>query len=343
MFKHFLQLAVLIFISMTSSTFAAGCNSCFGDCCQTLEFGLGWRRDFLNWKVDRLTDSYVDALVNSHIEFEKIDMYTAYAQAKWYGEAYYVRLKADYGTTIKGRAEEHFNIHSPLLGGTVDVFTNNPIKRRSEVYDFIGAVGYPLVYDCYRLNVFPLIGFSFHRQRVRVKDEEHSSPSFIVDSSNPFGFAPSFSSGSSDSFGFFQPFISDPFSDESDPVIHSALGLSAEDETSVYRFTWYGFFIGADIAYALDPCWTLFTELEWHFYDRCHQKRKSTTGVYFVDRYHHKGWANGFNGTVGTVWDAGNCWFATATVDFKYWLGHGDHNKLKWKSAGANLSLIYRF
>lgn len=356
MFKRLTTLVTATFMFISSLCFAdtTAC-SCFGDCCTNAEIGIGWRRDNLHWKLDHLQEytSYFDASVNSHIEFEKIDMYTAYAKIKWIGEAYYIRLSAQYGTTEKGRAEENFKMSSDLLGGTVHVHTNDPIKRRSEVYDFNGAVGYPFILDHYRLNVTPLIGFSFHRQHLRVKQEEYSSHSFVVDSHNPFGFdsyssyhssSNRFSGSYSSSSSILNPFfIPDPFSDESDPTIASALGLSPFHRTSTYRFTWYGFYAGVDIAYALDPCWTLFTELEWHFYDNCHRKRHSNTGVFFVDRYHQKHTAYGFNGTVGAVWLLGACWYATATVDFKYWISDDRHDSLKWKSVGTNLALGYIF
>lgn len=358
MFKILMTLGLSIFTLTPSFNFASttACG-CFGDCCTSAEIGIGWRRDSLDWDVDHLHQHsyscYFDGSASSHIEFDDIDMYTAYAKIKWIGEAYTIRLSAQYGTTEKGRAEENFKFHSDLIGETVRVHTDDPIKRRSEVYDFNGAVGYPFILYHQRLNITPLIGFSFHRQHLRVKQDEYSSHSFVVDSYNPFSFydyssyysSSNYFSGSysSDSSDLNPYFIYNPFSDCSDPTIASALGLSAFHHTNTYRFTWYGFYLGVDLAYALDPCWTIFTELEWHFYDNCHRKRKSNTGVYFVDRYHHKHWAQGFNGSVGAVWLLGTCWYATATVDFKYWSSHDHRDNLRWKSVGTNLALGYIF
>jgi hypothetical protein len=329
MFKSLMIQTILIGVlaisSLVASSFpicqtVSACGDCCSRTCQAFDIEVGWRRDSLDWKTHHLHSSYVSGHINDHILFKDINSYTISGQAKWVSSEYYIRLSAEYGTTDKGRAHEHFHIRSPYLFHPISVETSSPIKRRSEVYDFDGAVGYPLAFFCCRLSVVPLIGFSFHRQHLRVKDEEessyfssssyydysslssseffqyHSSSSFYVSSSNPFAYFPSRSSESGD------PFRRDPFSSPKDPNIASELGLSNPHRTSVYRFTWYGFYLGADIAYAMDSCWTLFWNTEFHFLDNCHRKRKSWTGVYFVDDYHEKGFAYGFNNLVGVTY-----------------------------------------
>lgn len=361
MFKS--VIAFTCFLAATATSILnAGCwDDC---CCQSVDFSVGWRRDRLDWKVRDLDSSYVPGHAKSKLHFNDINSYTLSANARWCGSAYYVRLSADYGLTDKGRAEERFKLSShSYLYHPVRVETSDPIKRRSEVYDFDGAVGYPFTFCCCRLNVIPLIGFSFHRQHLRVKQErdyycesssscssgydyyyvyarakKHSkrrsasssycSDDFSVSSSNPFR-------------GYVS---SDPFQkSSSDPNIASALGLSTDHETSNYRFTWYGFYLGADAAYALDPCWTLFGEFEGHFLDQCHRKRKSWTGVYFVDEYHKKDWAYGFTGLVGLTYSWATCWYCTITVDYDWWKSHGKHDELHWKKVGANIGLGYMF
>lgn len=358
MFKSMIKIAISVFTFIFISYFhfveAGCCGGCFGDCNQMVDIGIGWRRDSLNWKLEDIHTSCINARVDSHLDFHKIDMYTAHARTKWVGEAFYIRLSAEYGWTEKGRKDEFFKINTPILEKRcVSVHTDNPVKRRSEVYDFTGAIGYPFVFFCHRLNVYPLIGFSYHRQRLRTKDKDHSScQSFVVRSSDYFDdsylsstdclcFDTSLSSLSTCSF---ESSLYNPFScSSSDPNIASALGLIPLHRTSGYRFTWYGFFLGVDLAYALDPCWTIYTELEWHLLDNCHRKRDSKTGVDFVDNYHHKGWANGFNGSLGVLWVLGSCWYANAVVDFKWWHADAHHDKLTWKSVGTNIGLSYLF
>ena len=181
------------------------CCGCSSSCCQNLELDLGWRRDQLDWKLSDLNSDYVSGSVDDHILFKDINSYTVSAQAKWFSSYYYIRVSGEYGSTEKGRAHEHFHIESPYFYYPITVHTSDPIKRRSEMYDLNIAAGYPLAFfDC-RLSVVPLVGFSFHRQHLRVKlpDEsssdsyvrarsssrffrEHSSSSFFVSSDNPF-------------------------------------------------------------------------------------------------------------------------------------------------------------
>lgn len=353
MFRALIALAAIIFMTPFSSLMA--------DCCQSTEISVGWRRDQLEWKTHHLDSSYIPGHANSRIHFTDINSYTLSAKAKWVDAAYYIRLSAEYGLTDKGRAHEIFQIKSPYLYYPIEVKTSDPIKRRSEVYDFNGAVGYPFTFLCSRLYVVPLIGFSFHRQHLRVKEHEHSYS--VTSSSSSSTYSPTYSefyypSSSSEFFAFHSssdffvsssnPFVSspysNPFSSSSDSNIASELGLSNPHRTSTYRFTWYGFYAGADIAYALDSNWTLFSELEIHFLDNCHRKRHSWTGVYFVDEYHKKGWAYGFNGVVGVTYCLSCSWYTTLNIDFRWWeTDSTKHDDLEWKMVGAKIGLGYMF
>ncbi|CUI17832.1 hypothetical protein PNK_2231 [Candidatus Protochlamydia naegleriophila] len=338
-------------IAFTASCLTALSSLSFATCEQSFELGVGWRRDNLDWKLSDVESSYISAEVDSHIHFKDIEMYSAYAKTKWVGSEYYVRLSADYATSFKGRARETFKMNSSLFDSS-DVFaiTSDPIKRRSEAYDFDIAVGYPFAFCCNRLNIVPLVGFSYHRQRLKVKggrDSSHCSSSSY--------FSPLYSSSdydsSYDSSYFYSPFSSsissNPFAEPSsrpeNVVIANELGLSTSRRSCNYRFTWYGFYVGTDIAYALDPCWTVYSEIECHFLNNCHRKRKSWTGVYFVDGYHRDDWCYGFNTSFGTTFSMSNCWYATISVDYKWWKSHSHHDELKWQSVGVNAALAYSF
>lgn len=357
-FKHFVKLGMFVLTSIPACGFAFDCYI------GSFDLGIGWRRDQLKWEVSDLADSSVDAIASSHLNFKDVEMYMVHGKARWAGSAYYVRLAADYGWTDKGRAHEHFNISSPLVCGSLGTFVSSPIKRRSEVYDFNLAVGYPFSFRCNCLMVVPLVGYSFHRQRLRVCHKDHSSFSsdFSLSSSNPF-----FSSSSFDSFTFGNTTISsdsfDPFGSDSASNVAEVIGFSPLKHTDTYRFTWYGPFVGVDLAYGLDETWTLFGEFEFHFLDRCHRKRESYTAVDFIDDYHSKQWAYGFNGSIGTTIYFCSCWYTIIAVDFKFWKSNGGrsnddsscqtifsssvpghaHDDLEWKSVGANISLGYIF
>lgn len=354
------------------------------DCMQTADFSVGWRRDNIKWNMKGLHSSYVSGRADSRIFFRKAESYyTLNGKAKWLDTFYYVRLSGEYGTTNKGRARERFRIDSPLLYYPIDVHTSDPIKRGSELYDFNIAAGYPFCFCCSRLSVVPLVGFSFHRQRLRVKHDRdessyccysssssrrrssssscrcrssssyssfpssflsslssyssswsdrycrscHSSSHFSLSSSNPFAYSPS----------------SDPFSSRSDPNIASALGLSNPHRTDNHRFTWYGFYLGTDLAYALDPCWTLFSELEVHFLNYTHRKRESWTGVYFVDDYHKKDYSYGFNTVYGLTYTFCSCWYSIISIDYRWWKSSSSRDDIRWQMVGVKAGLGYIF
>jgi hypothetical protein len=337
MFRVLLTITTLIGILLSSFISA--------ECCQNAEITVGWRRDSLHWKTDHLHGHCVRGFVNSHILFRDVDLYTLSGKAKWVGSEFYIRFSAEYGLSDKGRAKEHFKLKSPWLEEPIRIATDEPIKRRSEVYDFNLAVGYPFTFFCCRLSVVPLVGFSFHRQHLRVKGhrDPYSYSSCYCGSYDSSCTGSDFSLTSCNPLIFYPYSSSNPFGSPDDLTIASALGLSTCHRTDTYRFTWYGFYLGADIAYALDPCWTLFTELECHFLDNCHRKRKSWTGVYFVDDYHHKGWAYGFNTVFGLTYTFATCWYSTIAIDYKWWKAHSHHDELHWQSVGAKIGLGYMF
>lgn len=388
MSKWFLAFFTFINTLLFSCVSAACCQ---GSCQQSVDVSLGWRRDTLKWDMDGLDASCIPGCVDSRILFKDVDSYTISGKAKWVDTFYYIRLSGEYGLTDKGRARERFRIDSPLLYFPIDVHTSDPVKRRSEVYDFNIAAGYPFTVNicCSRLKVVPLIGFSFHRQHLRVKQDRESSicccccePSSSCccscgessssrdccccdSSSDSWSFSPCSSScyccPSSyseycwpcySSSHFFlsscNPFVcspsTDPFASPSpDPTIASALGLRTCRRTSNYRFTWYGFYIGTDLEYALDPCWTLFSELELHFLDHAHRKRKSWTGVYFVDDYHRKSMSYGFNGVIGLTYEFCSCWYSVISVDFRWWKSTSSSDEVTWRMAGVKAGLGYSF
>lgn len=387
-------LALTLALMSSALTFADRC--CYwGDCCHSFELGVGWRKDTLNWHVRDMESSYIShAKVDSHIRFNDIDMYTINGKLRWVGSYYYVRLYGMYGLSDKGRAKQHFNIEDRcvLSSDSVSVSTSNHIKRRSEFYDFDLGVGYPITFlDC-RLAIIPVIGFSYDRQRINVREKHHSSSSscycfndqhrrrrdrrhhrrkeFAANRNdrqnrrdpnpdpnpnpNPDPNRNRRRSSSSSSSSFSVDSSSNPFRDSSlssNPFssssssenIASALGLSNDKESANYRFSWYGPYAGLDVAYALDSCWTLFTELEGHFLSNVHRKRKSWTGVDFVDEYHHKGWAYGFDGTLGTTFCFCGCWFSTINVDYKWWKGHSKKDSLHWTSVNVNVTIGLTF
>ncbi len=328
----------LIFYSLLiSSTFTAALvsadswtNNCYDY--QTLEIGTGWRRDNLDWKVSNLRGGHSkETDVDSHIHLNDIDMYELKGRLKFLGSHYYVRLTGSYAISYKGRAKEQFDIDNSCLFSRdkYSIHTSNHIKRQSEFYDFNLAVGYPFLYlDCH-LSVIPTIGYAYDRQRLKVNQKhDHSSSSFSLDSSSNV---------------FCSDLSSNPFSSSDSSEIASKLGIENHHDSANYRFSWYGPFIGMDMIYTVDNCWTLYAEFQGHFLNQVHRKRRSHTGVTFVDNYHHSGSAYGFDGSFGTCFNVCEDWYCVINVDYKWWRGDSKHDKLEWDSIGINASLGYVF
>lgn len=355
-----MQKAYLPLLSAASTLFSlslfGGC--CQTTCCQSIDVEVGWRRDQIDWKVNDLHSHYVKANVDDKIDFKDINSTTISANAKWISTDFYIRCSADYGWVDKGRAHENFHISSPYLYDYSErVHTSNRIKRWSEVYDFDAAVGYPFSFCCCRLSIIPLIGFSYHRQHLRVKQQvDYSSH---VSSSNPYyydsyyypdlSYSNFFDYYSSSDFyidsynAFYSDRFINPFDASSDSTIAYALGMRNPHKTSTYRLTWYGFYLGADMAYALDECWTLYWDTEFHFLDNCHRKRKSWTGVSILDEYHHKGEAYGFNNVIGATCYLANNWYTVLSVDYDWWKASSKHDTIHWQKVEAKIGLAYAF
>ncbi len=329
------------------------CPSCW---VQTLNLDVGWRRDNLTWKLKDLKSDDISGKVKDHINFRDINSYTVAFQWKWFSPDYYVRLSGEYGGSHNGRMHEHFKINSPVFFGPITVETNDPIRRRSELYDIDGAIGYPFAFfDC-RLSVVPLLGFSYHQQKLDVKmPEDYSSYGYygyygkglrrrqhLRQSLNNSSSSSSFAVARDNPFVGFPE--SDPFSDSSDPTIAKALGLINFEETSHYRFTWYGLYLGADVAFAVDDRWSLFWYTEFHAFNSCHRKRKSLTGVDFVDDYHKKGYAYGFNNTLGVNCHICGFWYGVMVMEGNWWHTNSTtKDQLEWDKVGAKIGITNAF
>lgn len=345
--KKYVFLVVIAVTGGFSNPLFSDCSCC--PCVAEVDVELGWRKDDIKWKATDLKSHAVHATVNDKIFFEDLNSYTVGAHARFVSSDYYVKFSAEYGWTYKGRAHEHFEIKSPYLYGPISVHTNNGIKRNSEVYDFSGALGYPLSFCCSKFTIVPLIGFSFHRQHIRVKEKIQDSSHYSGGSSYYSSESEFFSDHSSSDFfvssynPFTNSYFSNPFSEGSESGIAGYLGLKNPHRTSTYRITWYGVYCGADMSCILDENWALYWDTEFHFLDNCHRKRKSWTGVHFVDEYHKKSGAWGFNNIIGCTYNITCDWVADLSVDFDWWKADAKHDKMNWKKIEAQLGLAYIF
>lgn len=354
MFYQLIALVSLFFVA-AESCFADNC--CTSNCCaQSLEIGVGWRRDTINWKVDDYSDSFLDVTAFSQHHIRDMDMYTCYAKARWVDTCYYIRLDGDYGTMYKGRSHETFGVESPFLrrlGGSAEISTSDPIKRRGEAYDFNIAFGYPLNFDyCRCCCIIPTVGFSFHRQQFQIDHDIDSLFSSCCSGSSCFSSDGPFRNRRDrrrerrrerHEFAGIVTRLERQELTRRERRILNLIGECAFNREDGLRFTWYSPYVGTDIYCALDSCWTLFAELEAHIFGQCHRKRDTDTALVSVNEYHSTGKAYGFNGVVGVTLTMQEGWYATLTTDLRWWHSNArnfeDH--LEWRSAGVNFAFGY--
>lgn len=311
----YLSFVMALLLAVPTALFAS--TDCCGCSNNSIEFGMGWRRDNLNWKIEDLRgDSSASVppldITDSKMEFEDIETYMVNARAKFVDYAYYIRLEADYGWSDKGRAEEKVSISNSFDSFSASL--SDPVKRRSELYDFSGAVGYPMLFCNRRWQVVPLVGFSFHRQYIRVENELHDDQILPEDLEE----------------------LSDCASSPSFNSCGHVVFLSH------HRLTWYGPFVGIDLGVALSCDWSLWLDFEYH-YGRCNRKRESSFGVHPLDHYHFTDYAHGISGIAGTNIFFCDNWFGGLYVEFRTWKSAHSDDEIHWRSIAfnANLGLLF--
>ena len=323
--------ALLFFSSCASLPLFAQEWGGYGDY-QTFDLSAGWRRDNLDWKVSDMKggNNCTYAKAKSHLHFNDIELYSIKGKLRFLGARYYVRLTGTYSSSFKGKAKEQFKLYSPyaFCKDLYSFYSDQPIKKESEFYDFNLVVGYPLLFCNCNLSITPLIGFAYDRQNIRVKNGgSHSSSSFSLSSSNEFCDSHS----------------SDPFSSSSSSDVASKLGIKEGHHASGYRFSWYGPLAGFDFTYRLGSCWTFCGEFQGHFLNQVHRQSDAHSGISFVDHYHHSGSAYGFDGNLAASVALCEGWYSALEVDYKWNKAETKHDQLDWDSIGIHLALGFIF
>lgn len=276
----------------------------------SVQFGVGYRSDDINWKV-RGSDE-VDEASHSHLNFRDIEIFTLQGKIKGVcGDCMYYRLDGQYGWVLDGtvRESDQFVVDQPSVSRTtiVDVITHNDIKK-NYVADFNVGVGYP-IQNCWcpDLQLIPTLGFAYDTQRLRVKNHDN-----VIDHLN---------------------------STDIDAIPLSRSGKSY----SKYRSTWWGPYIGLDVAFCHQDCWNVYGEFEYHFGTRARRERNSDVGFEFFDSYERTKRAQGLSLKVGSTYAFWCNWFADAHVTYKRFWADDHRDKLSWRTIGIALDVGYVF
>lgn len=287
----------------------------------SLQFGLGYRVDDIDWKIK--TPDVVSPLGKSNLDFRDLDIIFIGGKIKAiYGCdcPIYFRTSFDYGWVLDGRIRENDKFYTGLasttfdgggvteIGGFTSVTVHNDVTRRSHVWDFDIALGVPLD-NCWCSDVtfIPTIGFNYDRQFLRVDDSQLITDGLTIEE-------------------------------------QAELGLSTEGlgTTSSYRTSWWGPWIGLDFVYCAQDCWNLYGEFGFHFL-RVRRERESNTGFAYYDEYERTKSGYGVSFKLGTNYVFCENWYLDGSVAWlDYWSGwHRD--SINWKSGNIRLDLGYMF
>lgn len=296
------------FYALALTTTAAHIGTVEAD--TSVEFGIGYRSDDINWKVDAPFD--IAERTFSHLNFRDIEIFAIEGKIKGVcGECVYYRLDGQYGWVLDGRVREsdQFSVGSPSPGEVtiVDVATHNDIKR-DYVADFTVAFGYPLeTCCCPNLQFVPTIGFAYDTQRLGAKNRQRVSDELTTSQIDAIGLDP------------------------------------GERSHHNYRATWWGPFIGLDLAFSCQSCWNLYSEFEYHFGIRTRRERNSDTGFEFIDHYKRTKRASGFSLKIGSSYHMCCNWVLDGHLTYKRYTADDNKDRLTWRSIGIGVDIGYLF
>ena len=304
----------------------------------SLEVGVGYRQDKLEWKTDANFDSssygsYASGFpfgLKSEVKWHDLQIWQIEAKGKYVTcDNIYLRANGDYGWITHGKNTDSdfvdFN-DSSYYGSSSFEFEHSKSKAKGHVYDAKIAVGYQFKMCDDSFAIAPLVGYSWHGQHIK---DHHLRDNFYFDydeegidivdvdvirarSLSSSDYYPSFSRyGYSDSYG------------------------SSGKHHSHYHTRWNGPFVGFDFDYRFgcgcEANWELFGTYEFHwaqYHARGHWKLRPD----LIDGFrHHSKNAYGNVFDIGIKWDFCECWTLALKGEFQWWWA--DHGRDRAKIA----------
>lgn len=287
----------------------------------SLEVGVGYRRDTLEWKTSShssgssgydLSGDFPDRF-KSHLKWKNINIWEIEANGKYVTcDCLYFRFNADYGWITSGKNRDSDSSGNNYYAESFREFSRSHSKVKGNVYDVRLAVGYQFKFCDDSFSLTPLVGYAWQGQHFRDRDLRHSYVSNDV-VLTPAVRSQSSSSSSSD----FESFSSSS---------GSSYGYSG-GEHSKYHTRWNGPFIGFDFDYRFGcACeWDVFGTYEFHWTEY-HAKGKWNLrqDLHHGGFTHHAKDAYGSIFDIGLKWDFCECWTASIKGEFQwYWADHG--------------------
>lgn len=301
----------------------------------SVQVGVGYRQDSIDWTIEE--PGSLNPHAKSNLHFKDLEIFVIGGQVKsQLGCSGYARLSFDYGWLFDGRLRHSLEVKNiredEVFGhnGThqegeyLQVAIHNDVKSNSFVWDLNLALGYPIHCWCEEFTFAPTIGFSYSRQYIRSK--EH------------FGLLDGLSTSDFESFDLSS-------GDSSSSEVTEASSSSSSNRrhhSNKFRTSWWGPWIGFDVAYVSCDCWTLYGEFELHF-GRARREKNTRTGVTYFDDYDRTKsfWGPLFR--VGANYIFCENWYADTSVSYQKFISNAHRDDLYWSSATIRVDVGYLF
>lgn len=295
----------------------------------SLEIGVGYRVDHLNWKTNADFSSSAscyssgsgsgyssgysygsgsenqDRGVSSELKWRSLRIWQLEAEGKYVTcDNIYLRAKADYGWITSGKnTDRDFSRNGEEVSTTE--FNRTHSKTKGHVYDVDLAIGYEFKLCDDSFSIIPLIGYSWKGQHLKDHGLETSYavvPEVPVNSE--VRSQSNYYSSDYNSYGSYS-------------------GYSYSGEHSKYNTRWNGPFVGFDFNYRFYCDWALFGTYEYHW-GQYHANgdwalRRLNNGQDLQNGFrHHAKRVSGNDFDIGLKWDFCECWTAYVKGEFQY-------------------------
>lgn len=330
----------------------------------SLELGVGYRRDKLEWRTsahidssysgDSYSNSDIANLlplgVSSRLKWRDLNIWQIEARGTYITcDNIYLRGNADYGWITHGKNTDSDFLTFSNNDESRFEFAHSRSKVKGHVYDAELAVGYQFKLCDDNFSIAPLIGYSWNGQHLRDNHLRQSFYTILEDEPAP-------ARAKADSSYYYYYTYGSCSSD--------SYSSSSGRRHSKYHARWNGPFLGFDFDYRFGcGCeWDVFGTYEFHW-ARYHAKGRWFLRDDLHDGFHHRAKnAYGQHFNIGLKWDFCPCWTATIRGDFYCWwanrgrdrakVAHGKIgniktdclvsiplHRVKWQSAGVTLDI----
>jgi len=306
----------------------------------SLEVGVGYRQDRLEWRTSSnfdsssySEDSYVGLPLNlqSKLKWKDLQIWQIEAQGKYITcDNIYLRANADYGWITHGKNTDSDYVNFGETESSYESygsessfeFAHSKSKARGHVYDAKIAIGYQFKMCDDSFAISPLVGYSWHGQHIK---DKHLKENFYIDETLVDIDVVQTRAHSADHASISDFSGSDSYTD--------SYSSSEGKKHSHYNTRWNGPFIGFDFDYRFgcgcEADWELFGSYEFHWAEY-HAKANWKLRDDLPNGFQHRAKnAYGQVFDIGIKWDFCECWTVALKGEFQWWWADHGHDRAK--------------